>query len=96
MVKRLFKRFSDMVADLIGEPWAFSVSVLFILVWAALGPWYHYSDSWQLVVNTTTTIVTFLLVFLIQSAQNRENKRIHKKLNKLLKKIEELDEDDTA
>jgi low affinity Fe/Cu permease len=93
-VSKWFKKFSDWVANVIGEPWVFAGAVFIILVWAGFGPVFDYSNTWQLVVNSGTTIATFLLVFLIQSAQNIENKRIHKKLNRLLKKIEELEEDD--
>jgi len=94
MINKWFKLFSDWTADHIGKPYIFAAAVLAVLVWAGSGYWLHWSDTWQLIINTGTTISTFLLVFLIQSAQNQETKRIHRKLNKLLKKIEELDEDD--
>lgn len=93
-MNKWFKGFSDGVADCVGQAWVFAGALGFIAVWAICGPFYGFSDTWQLVINTSTTITTFLLVFLIQSSQNQENKRIHRKLNKLLKKIEELEEDD--
>jgi low affinity Fe/Cu permease len=67
-----------------GGRWGFSLAFGSILVWAALGPFCHYSDNWQLVINTGTTIVTFLMVFLIQNAQNRESKALHLKLDELI------------
>lgn len=68
-----------------GHPVAFLTAVLVIVGWAGTGPLFGYSDTWQLVINTGTTIVTFLMVFLIQNAQNRDSKAIHLKLNELLK-----------
>jgi len=74
-------------ADVFGSGWAFGVAVLVVVVWAATGPLFGYSDSWQLVVNTGTTIVTFLMVFLIQNAQNRDAKAFHLKLDELILKL---------
>src|SRR5207249_7013711 len=71
-----------------GSSWAFALAVLIILVWAATGPIFHYSDTWQLVINTGTTIVTFLMVFLIQRAQNKDSRAIELKLNELIAAIE--------
>jgi low affinity Fe/Cu permease len=68
-----------------GSPWAFAASVLTVLIWAALGPAHDYSDTWQLVINTGTTIVTFLMVFLIQNTQNRDARAIHLKLDELIR-----------
>jgi len=68
-----------------GSPWAFLMAVLVILVWAVLGPAFHYSDTWQLSINTATTIVTFLMVFLIQNTQNRDTRAMHLKLDELLR-----------
>jgi low affinity Fe/Cu permease len=73
------------MASLMGSPWAFAASVLTVLIWAALGPAHDYSDTWQLVINTGTTIVTFLMVFLIQNTQNRDARAIHLKLDELIR-----------
>lgn len=80
-----FRKFSQAIAHFAGTPIAFTLSVLTIVVWAILGPVFHYSDSWQLVINTGTTIVTFLMVFLIQNMQNRDAKAIHLKLDELIR-----------
>jgi low affinity Fe/Cu permease len=73
------------VSDAAGTGWAFLLAVAAIVVWAALGPAYGYSDTWQLVINTGTTIVTFLMVFLIQNTQNRDARALHLKLDELLR-----------
>jgi low affinity Fe/Cu permease len=83
-----FRKFSSQVADLMGSPWAFLLAVLTIVVWGVTGPLFHFSDTWQLVINTGTTIVTFLMVFLIQNTQNRDAKAIHLKLDELLRGVE--------
>jgi low affinity Fe/Cu permease len=70
-----------------GSPWAFAAAILIVVVWALLGPVYHYSDTWQLVINTGTTIVTFLMVFLMQNTQNRDSKAIQLKLDELLRGV---------
>jgi low affinity Fe/Cu permease len=75
------------VARFAGTPIAFTVSFLIIVVWAIAGPFFHFSDSWQLVINTSTTIVTFLMVFLIQNMQNRDAKAIHLKLDELIRAV---------
>ena len=72
---------------MVGSSWAFIFSVVIILVWAITGPMFHYSDTWQLVINTGTTIITFLMVFLIQNTQNRDAKAIHLKLDELIKGV---------
>ena len=69
---------------MLGHPLAFGIAVLIIIVWAASGPIFHFSDTWQLVINTGTTIITFLMVFLIQSTQNRDAKAINLKLNEIV------------
>ncbi|HEY1376121.1 MAG TPA: low affinity iron permease family protein [Gemmataceae bacterium] len=89
-----------------GSSWAFALAVLVIIVWAVTGPMFHYSDTWQLVINTGTTIVTFLMVFLIQRSQNKDSIAVHLKLNELvaavegasnrLINVEEMSEDDVA
>jgi low affinity Fe/Cu permease len=69
----------------VGSKWAFAAALLLIIGWAATGPFFRYSDTWQLVVNTATTIVTFLMVFLIQNTQNRDAKAIHLKLDEIIR-----------
>jgi low affinity Fe/Cu permease len=71
-----------------GSVWAFAVAITVILVWGITGPLFHFSDTWQLVINTGTTIVTFLMVFLIQHSQNRDTKALHIKLNELIAAVE--------
>src|SRR5436305_12146839 len=78
-----FGKVAAKIAVLVGSPWAFGLAVGAIVVWAALGPRYHYSDTWQLIINTGTTIVTFLMVFLIQNTQNRDARAIHLKLDEV-------------
>ena len=80
----IFDRFAGAVTRLAGTPWAFAVAVLSIVVWSATGPLFNFSGSWQMVVNTGTTIVTFLMVFLIQQSQNKDSLAVHIKLNELL------------
>jgi low affinity Fe/Cu permease len=81
----LFRQFAKHTAEAVGTPAAFFAAVLLILVWAGTGPFFHFSDTWQLVVNTATTIVTFLMVFLIQNTQNRDSRALHLKLDELIK-----------
>ena len=86
-MKDLFRRFSRLTAKAVGSVWAFFIALLVIVVWAVSGPLFHFSDTWQLVINTSTTIVTFLMVFLIQATQNRDSREIHVKLDELLRAI---------
>ncbi|MFL6303567.1 MAG: low affinity iron permease family protein [Candidatus Sulfotelmatobacter sp.] len=79
-----FSRFAASASSWLGSKWAFSGAVLVIVIWAASGFVFHYSDTWQLVINTGTTIVTFLMVFLIQNTQNRDARAINLKLNELI------------
>lgn len=81
----LFTRFSKWTARAAGQPITFAVAVLILVIWAGLGPWFHFSDTWQLVINTGTTIITFLMVFLIQSTQNRESAAVHLKIDELIR-----------
>jgi low affinity Fe/Cu permease len=81
---RIFARKSSMV---LGSAWAFVVAVLIIAVWALTGPTFHFSDTWQLIINTGTTIVTFLMVFLIQNTQNRDSKALHLKLDEIIRAL---------
>lgn len=80
-----FHRLASRVSAIAGSPWAFVISILIIMAWALSGRYFNYSDTWQLVINTGTTIVTFLMVFLIQNTQNRDAKAMHLKLDELIK-----------
>ncbi|HZL87069.1 MAG TPA: low affinity iron permease family protein [Pirellulaceae bacterium] len=84
-----FHKIAHAISELVGTAWAFLLAVAVILLWAATGPLFHYSDTWQLVINTGTTIVTFLMVFLIQNTQNRDAKAIHLKLDELIRAVAE-------
>lgn len=86
-MRELFRKFAQITSQAVGSSWAFIFAVLIILVWAITGPMFHYSDTWQLVINTGTTIITFLMVFLIQNTQNRDAKAIHLKLDELIKGV---------
>jgi low affinity Fe/Cu permease len=83
-----FGRLSSSASAWLGSKWAFLGAMLIIVVWAATGPIFHYSDTWQLIINTGTTIVTFLMVFLIQNTQNRDARAINLKLNELIHAID--------
>ena len=82
-----FRRIASASAAAVGSKWAFLIAVLIVVIWAATGPIFHFSDTWQLVINTGTTIVTFLMVFLIQNTQNRDAKAIHLKLDELIRGV---------
>jgi low affinity Fe/Cu permease len=82
-----FWRFARRCSEYLGSAWAFMAAIVSIIVWAALGPHFGYSDTWQLVINTATTVVTFLMVFLIQNTQNRDAKAINLKLDELLRGV---------
>ncbi|MBB4806522.1 low affinity Fe/Cu permease [Chryseobacterium defluvii] len=82
--KNIFERFSDWATKFTGSPHAFIGAAAIVLIWAASGPVFNYSETWQLVINTGTTIITFLMVFLIQKAQNKDSKAIQIKLNELI------------
>lgn len=83
-----FRKISVSAANFLGSPWTFIANVFLILVWLAVGPVYHYSDTWQLLVNTLTTVFTYLAVFLIQNTQNRDAKAVHLKLDELITSME--------
>jgi low affinity Fe/Cu permease len=89
----IFTRFSTAASAMLGRPWVFVAALLALVVWGISGPILGFSDTWQLVINTSTTIVTFLMVFIIQNTQNRDNMAINIKLDALLKQagIEEED-----
>src|SRR5512140_2041970 len=82
-----FARISARTSQLVGTSWMFLVALAGILVWGLTGPMFHFSDTWQLIVNTATTIITFLMVFLIQNTQNRDARAIHLKLNEIILSI---------
>lgn len=82
--KNLFEKFANWATTATGSSAAFIIAIVTIIVWAVTGPLFKYSDTWQLVINTGTTIITFLMVFLIQKTQNKDSKAIHLKLNELL------------
>jgi low affinity Fe/Cu permease len=84
-MNEIFRKVSYHVSKVMGTGYAFIVATLLIIVWLVSGPVFNFSDTWQLVINTTTTIVTFLMVFLIQNTQNRDTKAVHLKLDELLR-----------
>jgi low affinity Fe/Cu permease len=104
VVSDAFRVFARRSSNVLGSPWAFVMAILVIVVWAATGPTFHFSDTWQLIINTGTTIVTFLMVFIIQNTQNRDAKAMHLKLDEIIRAIrgarnelvdlEELSDDD--
>ena len=87
----IFDRIAKRIAHLTGHPAIFAVACLAIVLWGALGPALGYSDTWQLVINTSTTIVTFLMVFLIQNTQNRDSEALHLKIDELLRALDAAD-----
>jgi low affinity Fe/Cu permease len=99
-----FSRFASQTAQVVGHPYMFLAAVFVIAFWGFTGPYFHFSDTWQLIINTGTTIITFLMVFLIQSTQNRDAEAVQLKLDELLRAtqgahtalldIEELSEDE--
>jgi low affinity Fe/Cu permease len=80
-----FSRFASSTAQVVGHPYMFLFAVVVLVVWAASGPFFHFSDTWQLIINTGTTIINFLVVFLIQNTQNRDAKALHLKLDELIR-----------
>ena len=87
VVSDAFRVFARRSSNVLGSPWAFVMAILVIVVWAATGPTFHFSDTWQLIINTGTTIVTFLMVFIIQNTQNRDAKAVHLKLDEIIRAI---------
>jgi low affinity Fe/Cu permease len=85
---RTLERWSRVITNWTGSSWAFGVAAMIILVWLLTGPLFHYSDTWQLVINTGTTVVTFLMVFLIQRAQNKDALAVHLKLNEIVAAVQ--------
>lgn len=88
-MNEFFRKFAHRTSAIVGSPWAFLIALLIIIVWAITGPIFGFSDTWQLIINTGTTIVTFLMVFLIQNTQNRDAKAMHLKLDELLRAVSE-------
>jgi low affinity Fe/Cu permease len=84
-MREFFRRLAVRVADALGTPWAFFAAVSLVVGWGATGPLFNFSEIWQLVINTSTTIVTFLLLFLVQATQNRNDKAIQLKLDELIR-----------
>jgi len=84
----LFQRFASETSYVVGSKWAFLAAILIVVGWAATGPLFRYSDTWQLVINTATTVVTFLMVFVIQNTQNRDARAIHLKLDEIIRAID--------
>jgi low affinity Fe/Cu permease len=91
-MNELFARFARATSRLAGRPVAFALAVLLVLGWAAMGPVFGFSSTWQLVINTTTTIVTFLMVFLMQSTQNRDTEALQLKIDELIRAVADADD----
>src|SRR5690606_38974711 len=83
-MKHYFRKFSERTSHAVGTYWAFIIAFCVIVSWFVTGPFFGFSDTWQLIINTATTIVTFLMVFIIQNTQNRDSKAIHLKLDELI------------
>src|SRR5438874_8554220 len=86
-IRDAFHVFARKSSHVLGSAWAFIAAIAIILIWGATGPTFHFSDTWQLIINTGTTIVTFLMVFLIQNTQNRDAKAVHLKLDEIIRAI---------
>src|SRR6185295_9689571 len=86
--RNFFSQLATRIAYISGHPIAFTTALLIILIWGITGPLFHFSDTWQLVINTGTTIVTFLMVFLMQNTQNRDSYAIQLKLDELIRSVE--------
>ncbi len=89
MVQDAFRVFARTSSAILGSAWAFAIALLIIVIWGLTGPTFHYSDTWQLIINTGTTIVTFLMVFLIQNTQNRDAKAMHLKLDEIIRALKD-------
>jgi len=93
VIDRLFSRIASKSAHWTGHPLAFIVSLALVLAWGLSGPAFDYSDTWQLIINTATTVLTFLMVFVIQNSQNRDGKAIQAKLDELIRATKEARDD---
>jgi len=91
-MRRFFNLCATKISTAAGQPLTFMIALTIIIVWAVCGPMFHYSDTWQLIINTGTTIVTFLMVFLIQNTQNRDNAALQAKLDELLRAVDKARE----
>jgi low affinity Fe/Cu permease len=89
MINEFFRKFAHSAATLVGTPGTFLIGLLVVTVWAISGPFFGFSDTWQLIINTGTTVVTFLMVFLIQNTQNRDAKAMHLKLDELIRSVKQ-------
>ena len=87
-MNEFFRHYAERTAHAVGTYWAFLTALLVVAVWLITGPYFDYSDTWQLLINTGTTVVTFLMVFLIQNTQNRETRIVNLKLDELLRGVE--------
>ena len=87
IVQDAFRVFARKTSEVLGTAWSFVIAIVIIVIWGASGHVFHYSDTWQLIINTGTTIVTFLMVFLIQNTQNRDAKAVHLKLDELIRAV---------
>jgi len=86
-VSDAFRVFARRCSVILGSAWTFTAAILIIVLWSITGPTFHYSDTWQLIINTGTTIVTFLMVFIIQNTQNRDAKAVHLKLDEIIRAV---------
>jgi len=86
-MNNLFRKFAHKTSELAGTSWAFTLALFIVLAWAITGPLFNFSHTWQLAINTGTTIATFLMIFLVQNTQNRDAKAIHLKLDELIKAL---------
>jgi len=103
-MKEKFNKLAQRAAEAVGSPWAFSGAITITIFWAATGSYFHYSDTWQLVINTGTSVATFLIVFLIQNTQNRDTQALQVKMDEIIRvtkgahnaliNLEELSEED--
>lgn len=84
-MRETFRKIAHRTSDIVGSPWAFIIAIVVVVAWAISGPFLGYSVTWQLIINTATTISTFLMVFLIQNTQNRDGRAVHLKLDELIK-----------
>jgi low affinity Fe/Cu permease len=91
LMRKAFTDFANKVSEWAGSPYAFLLCILAVVAWALSGPMFGFSDTWQLVINTSTTIITFLMVFLIQNTQNRDNGALHAKLDELIRAMVDAD-----
>jgi low affinity Fe/Cu permease len=87
VVNDLFRVFARRSSMVLGSAWAFTLAIVIIVVWGLTGPAFHFSDTWQLIINTSTTIVTFLMVFVIQNTQNRDSKAVNLKLDEVIRAV---------